>query len=168
MRKLNSFARSIARFNQTLEEHFPLVPYRDCLGRSRVAGRPRRARAQSALQALLQLQTRSRSGIVYAGYELVGAAMHRSRSTAYRAVTDLRRASLLACQSGGGKTHDEVGHVVEAANGYQVPESLRGRADRQHRRPRAGKPSRDRVTPGQRLAEEILDRHRESRAGPAA
>lgn len=142
------------------------MPYRDSIGRSRVSGRARRRRAQGVLQALLLLQTRRRSGIVYAGYVTLAREMHCSRSTAYRGVKDLRGAHLLGCQPGGGKTHDEVGALVDAANGYLVPDDLAGPEERRPRQPKAVKPApANERTPGQVLMQERLEAHR-ARRGP--
>jgi hypothetical protein len=160
-RKRNGFARVVSAFNKGLEVHFPLVPYRDSLGRSRTSGRCRRARAAAVLQALLVCQVSVRSGIVYMGYEGLGKLCHRSRSTAYRAVADLVAASMLQRSSGGGKTHDDNGQVVDAANGYQVPEELLGPDVRQPRRPRKDVDAAPAVpSAGQRMAEERLEAHR--------
>ena len=163
MRRVHSFTRLVTAFNGALEEHFPLRPYRDSRGRSRVAGRARRARALVILQELLRRQRRRPT--VYVGYLALGRACHRSRSTVYRGVVDLRTAQLLGVEAGGGQTYDACGNLVNAANGYSVPVHLRGRATKHDRKPRQEHRPRNQNTPGERLAREILDRHRESR-GP--
>jgi hypothetical protein len=169
-RKRNGFARVVSAFNKGLEVYFPLVPYRDSLGRSRTSGRCRRARAAAVLQVLLRRQAQVRSGIVYLGYESMGAACHRSRSTAYRAIADLVAAQLLqrtnvnfdpATGFAGGKALDEHGQVVEAANGYQVPALLQAPDV-----PQDSSPTSAEGTPGQQLAAKHLERYRERRRGP--
>lgn len=166
-RAVNGFGRAIAAFNRGLDEHFPLVPYRDCLGRSRVAGRARRRRALLALQALLGMQRRLRSGIIYAGYVKLGREMHCSRSTAYRAMKDLRGADVLDCQSGGGRTYTELDQLVDAANGYQVAAQHCGPDQRAPRKPRAGKPAAvNPNSPAQRMAARYLDRGPPARGQP--
>lgn len=175
-RKHNGFARSLHAYNRAVDEHFPLTPYRDSLGRSRVRGHGPRARALGVLRTLLDLQVRSRSGIVYVGYTQLGRGFGRSRSTAYRGVVDLAAAGQLKFQSGGGKTFDEAGHLVNAANGYAVPDELLGPEVRTSRRRALGRtPPAEVSRDGQDLEEygrEVLERHRrrfrEARAGPAA
>jgi hypothetical protein len=175
-RKHNGFARSLHAFNRAVDEHFPLTPYRDSLGRNRRAGDGPRARALWVIKTLLELQVRARSGIVYVGYTSLGRAFGRSRSTAYRGVHDLVEAGLLKRQSGGGKTYDEAGRLVDAANGYAVPDELLGPEVRTARRRALGRTPAAEVSPASEdLAEygrEILRRHRhrfrETRAGPAA
>lgn len=175
-RKRNGFARSLHAYNRAIDEHFPLVPYRDSIGRSRVRGHGPRSRALGVLRTLLELQVRSRSGVVYVGYTALGRGFGRSRSTAYRGVVDLAAAGQLKFQSGGGKTFDEAGNLVNAANGYAVPDELLGPEVRTSRRRALGRtPPAEVSEESQDLAEygrEVLRRHRhrfrEARAGPAA
>lgn len=175
-RKHNGFARSLHAYNRAVDEHFPLTPYRDALGRNRKSGHGPRARALDILRTLLDLQVRGRSGIVYVGYTRLGRGFGRSRSTAYRGVVDLVAAGLLKRQSGGGKTYDEGGRLVDAANGYAVPDELLGAEVRTSRRRALGRtPPAEMSRDAQDLEEygrEVLQRHRhrsrEARAGPAA
>lgn len=165
-RGTNGFRNVVRAFNRTLDEHFPLQHYQDTLGRNRTAGTGRRRRAEGCLSALAKRQSQVRSGKVWIGFRQLGELFGRSRSTAYRAVVDLVAVQLLERESGGGKTHDEFDRLVDAANGYSVPECHQGRP-RGGRRPRKPQPQAvDERSPGQILAQEILDRHRASRAGP--
>lgn len=172
--KGNRFSRVIAAFNRSLDQHFPVEHFEDKRGRPRTRGRGRRHRASEVLRALASLQARLRSGIVYIGYEKLGCEFHRSRSTAYRGVTDLARVNLLCRKSGGGKTYDEVGRVVECANGYTVPEDLVGPEQHQPRQPRLGKAVQAPLSrKGVELDEDARERvarwkaMRAARAGPA-
>lgn len=165
-RGVNGFRNVVRAFNRTLDEHFPLQRYQDTLGRNRTSGTGRRRRAEGCLAALAKRQSQIRSGKVWIGFPALGELFGRSRSTAYRAVVDLVAAQLIDRDSGGGKAHDEFDRLVDAANGYSVPAGHQGRP-RGGRRPRKVKPQPvDERSPGQILAQEVLERHRAARAGP--
>lgn len=161
------FQRVVAHFNRTVDEHFPIEWHPDRRGRQRARGRGARARAFAVLLELSRRQRQVRSGVVYESYPTLGALIHRSRTTAYRAVRDLRRVQLLGCRPGGGKTFDERGDLVNAANGYCVPDELAGPQERQRRKPAPVRPQ-----PVSRRGQDLVDEARErfrtyrGRAGP--
>lgn len=141
-----SFKLALLEFNSRVQAVAPVQSYVDEHGRTRHVGRAAQKNAFWALKTIYDLQRSPKTGVKYIGYTGLGAAMRCSRSTAYRAITLLLLADLLILFHDGtdwlpgGKIHDEWGRLHNRANGYMLHPDLHRPAERQVRKPKAGKP----------------------------